>query len=154
MKLIGKVSAWVALLAAGLAHAQSVTFDPATNMLRVPSIQVGNVIYSNLVYRVDAGQVISVGVAQNANAIADSCSGGNITLANLNAVQLGMSMEQVQAVIGCRADPIYTVRSQLASHYTWMADGNKSITVYFDPAGTLVTSASPTVVYFKFSSGI
>jgi hypothetical protein len=77
-------------------HADS--YDPVTNLLTINSIQVGNTLYSNVV--VTVGSIISIGSATPVG-----CTASNITRTALNAITVGMSLEQVNQVIGCAYDP-------------------------------------------------
>lgn len=132
LKTIARASAAVLALLAAQAHAQTATYDPLTKVLRVPSIQVGNEVYPNLVYRADSGAVLSIGNSANIAAIASSCTADLLTQAKYNALTPGMTMEQVVAMMGCLSDQKLDVRTPLFSAFTWIANNGKLITVYFD----------------------
>lgn len=51
----------LALLAGGLASAQTAVFNTANSLLTLPSVQVGSTIYTNVVLRLDTVNVVSVG---------------------------------------------------------------------------------------------
>src|SRR4051794_31646113 len=87
------------------AQGQTATYDVNTHILTIPSIQVGNNVYSNLSYRVDSGAVQSVGPGVPVGIIATACTDANFTLDKYNAVALGMTVAQVNLLFGCQYSP-------------------------------------------------
>lgn len=140
------------LAASTLAHADS--YDPATNRLTVSEIQVGDTIYSNVV--VTVGQIHSIGGSRPATPVAATCASANFTTANYNAIQIGMTLDQVNQAMGCQYDPTATVRIQTAVVYRWqmVSPSVKVVQVWFDGDGKIVTppGGSPGAS-FKSSTG-
>ena len=81
------------------------------------------------------------------------CTSSNLSLANYDAVSLGMSLAQVNAQLGCQPTSALTVRGDGYVAYDWTDNVGQSISVDFDGAGTTVTGLEGTTV-FKASTGI
>lgn len=130
------------------AQAQTASYDSTTHVLTVPSIQVGNTVYSNLSYRVDSGTILSIGpgVATSAGV---TCTDANITLDSYNAVAVGMTVDQIDSVFGCAFAPRFTTRTQIDTTYVWQSP-SRSVSIIFDATGTTVTPEAGT---FKIANG-
>jgi hypothetical protein len=133
-----------------LGAAQADTYNAANNQLTVDSVQVGNTIYTGVV--VTVGNVLAIGGSKPATSpVAATCTAANFTLAAYNAIQTGMTVDQVNQIIGCQYLPSLTVRYANFVVYQWGAVGLAAhIAVYFDATGTVVTAQSG---IFKTSGG-
>ena len=147
------------LLASGFSSAINAagnTFDPATNTLTMDSVTVtGDRVYSNVVIRIDKFTVLGVGSStpvDDGGGISETCGAENFTIAKHNAIQVGMSLDQVNQIIGCESDPGYTVRGAGFEKHVWLPSPPlKSILVYFDQSNLKVTGSL--LDSFKVSSG-
>lgn len=134
-------------------HAQTASYDTNTRILTVPSIQVGSTVYPNLSFRVDSGAVLSVGPGMAADAVAQTCTDANLTLDSYNAVAVGMTVAQVNAVFGCPFTPRLISRSQTETSYGWQSfTGLRNVSIFFDATGTTVTPSAGTGL-FKLANG-
>jgi hypothetical protein len=84
--------------------------------------------------------------------VAATCVASNFTTAAFNAIQLGMTLSQVNQTLGCANDPFFTQRNIYQVTHAWSAQVGGSIIVYFDAAGTIVTGINGSNM-FKSSSG-
>jgi len=96
--------------------------------------------------------------SSNSTGTVSSCTPANLTLANYNAISLGMTLAQVNQIIGCQFDPTTTQITAQMVAYFWddNSDGNgddQSIAVFFDPTGSKVTGISGSS-NFKSATGI
>lgn len=151
-QLLTALSLFVAITTAGSAIAQTASYDAATRYLTIPSVRVGDTVFSDLVIRLDGIAVISVGATAPAtSSVTDTCAAANFTTARFNAIALGMSLDQVNQVMGCKNNPSLTLR---ASQYVAHGWNNipALIMVWFNPDGTKVTGVSGSDS-FKTSSG-
>ncbi|MBV8466447.1 MAG: hypothetical protein JO218_10945 [Burkholderiales bacterium] len=131
-----------ASLIAGSAAAQATdTFNSSTNQLQIPSVQVGNTIFNNVVVQFNTGgfSVLSVGSAQPANSVAANCLALRFTPAIFNAIAVGMTLDQVDQTIGCQRSTNLGQRAQTYVSYVWVDGSGGLIIVYFDAAGSVVT---------------
>lgn len=127
------------------------TFDPASKNLTIPSVQVGGTVYTNVVLRLDSFAVISVGGSQ-APTVSEVCSKSNFSNQIFNAINLGMTLSQVNSTIGCMYTPSRTGRSSTFTSYTWtVVEQALAIVVYFDANGNLVTNQGGG--FFKVAAG-
>ena len=153
IRMLSDCSRILAMLTAalsGAAFGQAATYDGASRYFTLPSVAVGDTTYLNVVIRLDGFAVISV--SGTGGSVAATCSTGMLTLAKFNAVALGMSLAQVDQLMGCQNTTALTTRSSLLTTYTWFA-GGALIIVYFDPTGSVVQALTPGAS-FKVSSGI
>ncbi len=135
-----------ALLLAGLIPAAQAidTFNPNNNVLTLDSIVVDGIQYNNVVVILNGYNVLNIGssapyvapsdVAPSAPSSSDTCTADNLTNAKYNVVGIGMTLDQVNQIFGCKYDPLLTYRSPLAIVYTWHA-GNRIVNVFFDTLG-------------------
>ena len=82
------------------------TFDESTNILTIDAVVVEGIQYNNVVVRLNAFDVISVGSSTPADdgTVAETCTDANFTLAKYNAITEGMTLDQVNQIIGCKND--------------------------------------------------
>ena len=127
------------ITSAGSAIAQTASYDAATRYLTIPSVRVGDTVFSDLVIRLDGIAVISVGATAPATStVTDTCTVANFTTAKFNAIALGMSLDQVSQVMGCKNNPGLTQRASQYVVYAWNSIP-AMIMVWFNPDGTKVT---------------
>jgi len=118
--------------------AQADSYDPATNQLTVDSVMVNGVNYKAVV---TIGNIVS---ASPVTAVLPAqCGSANFTTAIYSAIKPGMTVDQVNAVIGCQFTPSLTVRSTGTIQYQWFVSsptaGTKFILVFFDATTLLST---------------
>jgi len=122
----------ISLAAIGvIAHAQTATYSSSNRYLTLPSIVVDGTTLSNVVLRLDAGAVVSIGT--NAG-ISDKCAASNFSADKFNAIALGMAYDQVVQLMGCRPDSTKTYRGLFNTTYQWQSSTSYTpyMTVYFD----------------------
>lgn len=121
------------------ARAEEATYDQATHTLHVPTLVVGNTRYNDLVVKVDSVTLVSASSQSKASgpgAAPAICTMNLLTEAKLDQIKLGMSLEQVNQILGCQ----YSVRQANGSnpgapssyYYIWQAVW-KSIAVTYLP---------------------
>ena len=136
------------------AFAQTATFNNATRYLTIPSVQAGTSIYSNVVVRLDSFAIISVGgeapvfssVAPVSPSAADTCVTANFTIAKYNAISLGMTLDQVTQIIGCK--PQLSYRSSSEFQYVWRDINERFIFVNLDSVKMKVIYIGPAGFYY------
>lgn len=113
------------LLPCVYAHAD--VYDPATNILTIDDITVGNTQYTKLRIRLD--QIAVVKVTYTEQQISLTCNGVPFSKAKYDAIATGMSLSDVNKVLGCMP---YTSKGYI--DYTTSTWGNAAynITVYFN----------------------
>jgi len=142
--------ATLALAWANVAMSQTASYDGSTRYLTLPSVTTGGTTYSNVVIRLDSFSIISVG--GSGGSVAATCSPGMLTLAKFNAVAAGMTLAQVNQLMGCQYYAPQVVRTTLFTEYVWVTtDAAAFIEVTFDPSGSFVQDIGGG---FKFSSGL
>ena len=142
------------LLLFSAATAKADTFDPATNTLTLDSVIVGDQKYFNVVVRIDQFTVLGVGSSVPIGGVNETCGAENFTIDKFNAIQVGMSIDQVNQVIGCKFDPGSAVRTGGLVTYTWMnfSAGNvQFISAFFDESSLKITGTFGN--QFKSSAG-
>ena len=109
------------LLACQAAFSQTSTFDLDSRYLTLPSVQVGNTIYNNLVIRIDSLAVISVGSVTTAPppSSAAKCTAANFTIAKFNQIAVGMTVDQVTNLLGCQYDATFHVVTGAVEYDAW-----------------------------------
>ncbi len=144
----------LAALSLSAVTAQADTFDPATNTLTMDSVIVGDQKYFNVVVRIDQFTVLGVGSSVPIGGVNEICGTENFTIDKFNAIQSGMSIDQINQTIGCKFDPGSAVRTGGLVNYHWMnaTGGNvQFISVFFDESSLKVTAAMGN--QFKSSAG-
>ena len=123
------------------------TYDNNSSILTLDSVVVNGTQYNNVTVLVVDPVVLSIGSQQTY--IPATCSNNNLTTTNFNAIQVGMTLNQVNTIIGCQNDPSGTYRSAACLTYVWH-DQNRSIYVLFDLNGYRVLNVSGT---YKVAGG-
>ena len=123
------------------------TYDYNSSILTLDSVVVNGTQYNNVTVLVVDPVVLSIGSQQTY--IPATCSNNNLTTTNFNAIQVGMTLNQVNTIIGCQNDPSGTYRSAACLTYVWH-DQNRSIYVLFDLNGYRVLNVSGT---YKVAGG-
>lgn len=152
-----KLRTWMAMLCTGMtiafgAHAAD-TFDPKTGQITIESIVIGSVLYSNVVISLGGDfKVISVGgvAPVDPGPVAALCTPANFTAAKFNAIAVGMSLTQVNQIVGCQPDTTYEILAGGTKIYTWFYTTTRRISVYFDGTTSLVLGTGGK---FKESAG-
>jgi hypothetical protein len=117
------------------------TYDETTNILNIDAVVVDGIQYNNVVVRLNAFDVISVGssIPIDDGTVSETCSDANFTIPRYNAITVGMTLDQVNQTLGCKYDPIFTIASSDFVHHTWAnGDVSAGITVYFDATDSFV----------------
>jgi len=114
---------------------------------------------------VNAKNAVSVNLTATVSTatVAATCTPSNFTIEKYNSIALGMSMAQVEQIIGCAYDPNYIIRAVATNvTYRWGFssidnNGNSTvmqITVDFDSTGSTVTYLANLAGYgFKEAAG-
>lgn len=145
-------------------------FDPVTNVLTMDSVWVtGGLKYENVAIHLDQFTLLGVAgetvvppppppppvtpppppppVTPPPPLVSSSCSPANFTIDKYNAIQVGMSLDQVNQVIGCKFNSGRIVRIPNYVVYTWeyinlgSFGGQSNIHVFFDESGSNVTGS-------------
>lgn len=152
-KLAARLLLPAVMAASTLAYADS--YDPATNLLTIDEIQLGDTIYTNVV--VSVGQIHGIGGSRPATPmIRPTCDATNFTTANYDAIKIGMTLDQVNQAMGCQYDSTATTRVQTAVVYRWqvLKPSVAFVQVWFDGNGKIVTPPNGDAnASFKSSSG-
>ncbi len=123
--------------------AQADNFDPATNILRMDSVVVGDQKYFDVSVRIDQFQVLAVGSSapNNGGGVKETCEAADFTISKYNNIVVGMSLDQVNQTIGCK--PGSPVRTSGFVNYSWSTTvgGVRIIDVIFDDPSLTVTGA-------------
>ena len=128
------------LLAGFIQTAQAAsTFDPNTNILTIDSIVTNGVQYNNVIVLMNSYNVLSIG--SSAPIAPATCNANSLTTYTFNRVGLGMSLDAINNIVGCKYDPVLTFRMPTAIMYTWTYVDpniglNLSMNVFFDLYGT------------------
>ena len=130
------------------------TFDPATNVLSMDSVLViGDQEYSNVLIRIDQFTVLGVGSSEQVNnGVSEICGLERFTASNFNAIQSGMSLEQVTQIMGCEFDSQFTRWAGGTVTYVWtnFEVTQMFISVTFDESSLIATDRFG---IFKFWQG-
>lgn len=145
------------------AQAAPLVYDLNTRLLAVPEVIVGSNTYS-LVLRYDTdGRMTIISATPVATPTPTiECAASNFSAQIFNAISVGMSYDQVSALIGCRNDENGTVNNpgfsspyKLRIWHNYKNGGSQSMGVIFNAAGTLVMASSDLADagFFKSKSG-
>ncbi len=121
--------------------ATSSTFDPEKNTLTINSVTVtGDQIYSNVVIRLDQFTVLGVGSSAPIGYVSETCRSENFTIDRFNAIQPGMTIEQVTQIISCRSDISFSGVTLLSYDWDYVNELREafSISVVFEPSSLTV----------------
>lgn len=150
--MLNKVTSCLAMLAATCISPISLadTYNPVKNELTIDSVQVGDTVYLGVV--VNVGTILKVGGSRLASStVTANCTVANFTLSAYNAIQEGMTIDQVNQAMGCQYMPLSTLRGANYVVYVWGVVGQAArVTVWFDVNGTVVTKLGGT---FKSAAG-
>lgn len=136
------------VLALFMNNAFATSYDVNTNKLSIDAITIGDTTYTNVV--VTVGSVISVGGASK-NTVSNQCLDKNFTSSVYGSIIIGMTLDQVTQIVGCKNNPTGTFRSGNFIYYYWNTSLNqKSLTVIFNSTSMLVALDGAD---FKFSMG-
>ena len=91
----------------GQAYATRTGYDVEQNILTVPSIELEGVRYNFPKVRIVSVEVIDTGIVSQAPADLHVCFSGidSITQEKLDAIQIGMTLDEVNQIIGCQYNP-------------------------------------------------
>jgi len=143
-------------------------FDPISGPLSPPAAgqAIGDVhdqLLDRLKLKLDSrGQTLQSWVSRTVAptptptpTVAATCSTSNLTTTAFDAIQLGMTLTQVNQIIGCAYSPDSTQRMIDSVAYAWIPPNSIAmIVVWFDASGTTVTSIPGSVKpLFKSGSG-
>lgn len=136
-------------------------FNPATNVLTLDSVVVGGTVYSNVAVKINSFEIQSVGSSAPYTPVSATCSASNFTAAKYDAITLGMTLEQVFQVIGCKNTPSLTTvfgTNIVGLGWAWtdpVSFQMRAINVWFDATGSIVTKLPDTDSnpYFKSRTG-
>ena len=150
-------------------------FDPATNVLTMDSVWVtGGLKYENVAVHLDQFTVLGVAgetvvppspppppitpppppppVTPPPPIVSSTCSPANFTIDKYNAIQVGISLDQVNQIIGCEANDIVRQGSLVTYSWNYVSGGTaKLIMVFFDQSSLNVTGSMED--FFKSSAG-
>jgi hypothetical protein len=109
-----------ALLGTSLAQAQTPTFDPATNVMTLPSLLIGSDTYTGVKVRLDA--ITLIAATPPAAPAPSSCTDANFTdaiWAKVSAYdfQPAVALETFVGIIGCQPSEIKTLGD--ATRWQW-----------------------------------
>jgi len=137
-----------ALLWGNGALAQPAAYDSGTRYLTLPNVTVGPATYTDVVIRLDTFAVISVGGSAGTGV---ACIPGTLTASKFNAISVGMTLTQVNQLLGCQYTASGMGGTTFYTRYIWMsADGAVVFTVIFDATGSFI----PDMAVFKTASGL
>lgn len=96
-----------AVLLAGQVYAGRTGYDVQKNILTIPSIELDGVRHNFAKVRIVSVEVVDVGVVSQAPADLHVCVPGvdPITQEKLNAIQIGMTLDEVNQIMGCQYNP-------------------------------------------------
>lgn len=148
MKLLAlrPLIAGAAVFAAFGAHAQSITpiFDEATRQLTLPVVLLGSTNFKNVIVRLDQFEVLYVGGAEPVGSASATgqCTTANFTREKFYGIVGGMTVQQVNTLMGCAYNPAYTISMPYFLQFTWQAvDGPANISLSVDTSGTRVLAS-------------
>lgn len=119
------------------------SYDDATRQLFLPSVQSGNLFYSNVLLRLDSYTLLSSAPALPLSPVVSAvCTGVNFTLPRYDAISVGMTLEQVRRLIGCNPNSNFSLADNPGvRRIRWQELGSEKDMVVFFDAATLVVLA-------------
>ena len=136
------VAAVAALLLVGQVHASRTGYDVQQNILTIASVELEGVRYNFPKVRIISVEVIDAGIVSQAPAELHVCVPGTdpITEQKLNAIQIGMTLDEVNQIMGCQYNPpansIHDNCRGCADYsfepFTWGFGMSNVISVYID----------------------
>lgn len=140
--------AYIATISCIAKSNELVAYDEASRELTVPYVILGGVRYNNLVVKLDVVTVVSVDSTSKASgpeAVPEKCTSANISQSRFDAIQIGMTLDDVNSIIGCQYTPFLpqgwlNQNAQLNDFILvrWDDGGFSSIQVVFDVKGKTV----------------
>lgn len=110
MVIRSSIAAAAALLLVGQVHAGRTGYDVQQNILTIPSIELEGVRYNFPKVRIVSVEVIDAGITSQVPSGFPICTSARdagipITQAKLDQVKLGMSLDEVNQIVGCQYEP-------------------------------------------------
>lgn len=116
-------------------------YNPSTNHLTIDEIIIGDTKYTNVVITV--GDIISVGGAFKMEVPSEYCSSQNFRINLFDDIKPGMSLNEVEKIIGCKnnADEITRTGDLIIHQWLYQEGVNiKIFHIYFDRLTARVTN--------------
>lgn len=110
------------------------TFDPATNILTMDAVILENQKFSNVVVRIDQLTVSSIGSSSpDENRISETCETENLTTDKFDVIQIGMSLDQITQIMGCKFDRQIFHSPSYQTTWENINNAHQKIVVFSDP---------------------
>lgn len=119
-------------------------YTPSDNGLTIDSVLVNGVQYNNVVLTLRDFSVVSIGSSSSDIPIKDTCTSGSFNSAIYNSIKIGMTLSQVQQIIGCKFTSTSTWMPLDQSYIQHLWVENRSdykyvyLSVTFDPTDSIV----------------
>ena len=117
-------------------------YTPSDNGLTIDSVLVNGVQYNNVVLTLRDFSVVSIGSSSSDIPIKDTCTSGSFTSAIYNSIKIGMTLSQVQQIIGCKFTSTDLPYHQAYIQHQWVENRSDYKYVYlsvtFDPTDSIV----------------
>jgi hypothetical protein len=121
-------------------------YTPSDNGLTIDSVLVNGVQYNNVVLTLRDFSVVSIGSSSSDIPIKDTCTSGSFNSAIYNSIKIGMTLSQVQQIIGCKptSTSTYVPDDQSYIVHTWSEKQSGwpysfvYLRVSFDPTDSIV----------------
>lgn len=131
------------------------SYDDPTRQLFMPSVQSGNLFYSNVLLRLNSYTLLSAAPALPLVPVVSAvCTGMNFTLPRYEAISVGMTLEQVRRLIGCNQTSNFSLADNPGvRRIRWQETGSeKDIVVFFDASSLSVLADGNPSGRFAFKS--
>lgn len=132
------------------------TFNTSTSVLSIPALTIDQTLYSNVQLRLNSFTVVNAGTN---TPVPKPCTASNFTAAKVNAIDIGMTRDQVSQIIGCDSNESFSSQLNWANQiYSWSYRSyvpqytSSVILVFFDADGQGVSPLQGTNV-IRMSSG-
>lgn len=132
------------------------SFNTSTSILSIPAVTIDQTLYSNVQLRLNSFTVVNAG---SSTPIPRPCTAANFTAAKVNAIDIGMTRDQVGQIIGCDSNESFSSQLNWANQiYSWSYRSyvpqytSSVILVFFDADGQGVIPLHGTNV-IRMSSG-
>lgn len=97
------------ILAVGACQAQTAATSVEGNIIGIPSIELNGVRYNNVYIRVLQAEVLQVGKSSVSSGLPKTCeyhgADRGVSLPTLRRIAMGMTLDQVNQLIGCEYNP-------------------------------------------------
>lgn len=87
------------------AQAVRTGYDIQQNILTLPSVELEGVRFNFPKVRILSFEVVDAGIVSEVPAGFSVCAGDLLTQAKLDAIQMGMTLDQVNQIVGCLYNP-------------------------------------------------